>query len=138
MSCRGRQRTGLRDLRKSAPLLPQYYVRHHWQLRHFCPRGGLSCLSPAPPTKTEQPHDPAGAPPAAPRPAVPPGGPRSPTPLQRHVQRQQRDPVHVQPGLPQARGSGLSAVLLRGCARPKVCAGADSVLTSFTLLVAAL
>lgn len=133
LSCRGRERPRLRDLWKPAALLPEHYLCHHWQLCHLCPGGGIPGLGAAPPAQAQQPDDTAGAPPAAPGAAVPPGGARPPAPLQRHLQRQQRHPVRGQPALPQARGPGLPALLFRGRARPKVCAGADAALTRASL-----
>lgn len=137
LSCRGREWPRLRDLRESAALLPEYHLRHHWQLCHFRARGGFPGPGAAPPAQTEQSDDSAGASPAAPGAALPPGGPGPPPPLQCHLQRQQRHPVHGQPALPQPSGPGLAPILFRGRARPKVRTGADAGLTKTLLICAA-
>ena len=122
---RTRQRSGVCDLGEPARVLPQHHLCHHRQLRHLRAGGGPAGAGPAPPAEAQQPHDAAGAPAAAPRAALPPGGPGPPPPLQRHLQRQQRHPVRGQPGRAERVGSGLPALLLRGPARSKVCAGWD-------------
>ena len=126
-SPRTRQRAGVCDLGEPARVLPQHHLRHHRQLRHFRAGGGPAGAGPAPPAEAQQPHDAAGAPAAAPCAAVPPGGPGPPPPLQRYLQRQQRHPVRGQPGRAERVRSGLPALLLRGPAGPKVCAGRETL-----------
>ena len=124
---RTRQRAGVCDLGEPARVLPQHHLCHHRQLRHLRAGGGPAGAGPAPPAEAQQPHDAAGAPAAAPRAALPPGGPGPPPPLQRHLQRQQRHPVRGQPGRAECVGSGLPALLLRGPAGSKVCAGWETL-----------
>lgn len=124
---RTRQRAGVCDLGEPARVLPQHHLRHHRQLRHLRAGGGPAGAGPAPPAEAQQPHVAARPPAAAPRAALPPGGPGPPPPLQRHLQRQQRHPVCGQPGRAECVGSGLPALLLRGPAGPKVCAGWETL-----------